>query len=372
MRVFTVAAGNAENLGGVLHRLLVIVDEVDDLAVIGRQLRHGLTQKLVTAVLLQAVSGSSALSATVVSMVSSSSASVRRRRAESALKRAIESNQVVTAERPSKRPACCHTSKNTSLSRSSARGSLPQPRAYRARRRDRGADREGVPRAGGGETRFDYSRPWAPRHPRTRTVADDPSTNRKRANCGAVQPGGRGRQGAGARSGCGRLYHKAVRHRGASRAHARSPASQLQVHGERPIFHAGDLSVDLVRRIVKVAGARNDTSMAQFRKRRPNHISEMPLERPSYVTRWRRTGWLGRPDSNLRISESEFVKSFEMAARLHTRLEGSYQARRWRRFVSASLARFACDDLYGAGGRGPAVVCEGSHGVTGSDSSYKE
>ena len=27
---------------------------------------------------------------------------------------------------------------------------------------------------------------------------------------------------------------------------------QLQVHGERPIFHAGDLSVDLVRRIVKV------------------------------------------------------------------------------------------------------------------------
>jgi two-component system, OmpR family, KDP operon response regulator KdpE len=28
---------------------------------------------------------------------------------------------------------------------------------------------------------------------------------------------------------------------------------QLQVHGERPIFHTGDLSVDLVRRIVKVA-----------------------------------------------------------------------------------------------------------------------
>jgi two-component system KDP operon response regulator KdpE len=27
---------------------------------------------------------------------------------------------------------------------------------------------------------------------------------------------------------------------------------QLQVHGERPLFHAGDLSVDLVRRIVKV------------------------------------------------------------------------------------------------------------------------
>jgi hypothetical protein len=71
-------------------------------------------------------------------------------------------------------------------------------------------------------------------------------------------------------------------------------------------------------------------------------------------------------------AETEFVKSFEMAARLHTRLEGSYQARKRRRFVSASIARFACDDLYGAGGRGPAVVCEGSHGVTGSDSSYKE
>lgn len=27
---------------------------------------------------------------------------------------------------------------------------------------------------------------------------------------------------------------------------------QLQVHGERPVFHAGELSVDLVRRIVKV------------------------------------------------------------------------------------------------------------------------
>jgi two-component system KDP operon response regulator KdpE len=29
---------------------------------------------------------------------------------------------------------------------------------------------------------------------------------------------------------------------------------QLQVHGERPVFHTGELSVDLVRRIVKVDG----------------------------------------------------------------------------------------------------------------------
>ncbi len=34
---------------------------------------------------------------------------------------------------------------------------------------------------------------------------------------------------------------------------------QLQVHGERPVFRSGDLSVDLVRRIVKVGGARRQT-----------------------------------------------------------------------------------------------------------------
>jgi hypothetical protein len=33
------------------------------------------------------------------------------------------------------------------------------------------------------------------------------------------------------------------------------------------------------------------------------------FERPSYVTRWRRTGWLGRRDSNLCILESEFAKT---------------------------------------------------------------
>ena len=31
---------------------------------------------------------------------------------------------------------------------------------------------------------------------------------------------------------------------------------QLQVHGERPVFRVGDLSVDLVRRIVKVGDRR--------------------------------------------------------------------------------------------------------------------
>ncbi len=47
---------------------------------------------------------------------------------------------------------------------------------------------------------------------------------------------------------------------------------------------------------------------------RPAHICETSrhravFERPSYVTRWRRTGWLGREDSNLCISESEFTQT---------------------------------------------------------------
>jgi hypothetical protein len=53
---------------------------------------------------------------------------------------------------------------------------------------------------------------------------------------------------------------------------------------------------------------RNGASIAKFRTRRPAHICETSryravLKRPSYVTRWRRTGWLGRQDSNLCISD---------------------------------------------------------------------
>jgi hypothetical protein len=45
-------------------------------------------------------------------------------------------------------------------------------------------------------------------------------------------------------------------------------------------------------------GGRNGDSIAEFRTRRPAHICESSryravFERPSYVTRWRRTGWLG-------------------------------------------------------------------------------
>jgi len=61
-------------------------------------------------------------------------------------------------------------------------------------------------------------------------------------------------------------------------------------------------------------GGRNGASIAKFRTRRPAHICETSryravFERSSYVTRWRRTGWLGREDSNICISESECAKT---------------------------------------------------------------
>jgi hypothetical protein len=37
------------------------------------------------------------------------------------------------------------------------------------------------------------------------------------------------------------------------------------------------------------------------------HAVPRDFERPSYVTRWRRTGWLGRRDSNLCISKSDLL-----------------------------------------------------------------
>jgi hypothetical protein len=53
-------------------------------------------------------------------------------------------------------------------------------------------------------------------------------------------------------------------------------------------------------------GGRNCAPLAKFRTRRPAHTCETSryragFERPSYVRRWRRTGWLGRQDSNLCI-----------------------------------------------------------------------
>src|SRR6185437_9521549 len=39
---------------------------------------------------------------------------------------------------------------------------------------------------------------------------------------------------------------------------------QLQVHGERPVFHSGDLSVDLVRRIVKIGDKEVNLSPKEY------------------------------------------------------------------------------------------------------------
>ena len=66
------------------------------------------------------------------------------------------------------------------------------------------------------------------------------------------EPGRRGRQGAGARSRRGRLCHKAVRHGGTAGAAAGGAAASVAGPGRAPVFRAGELSVDLVRRIVKV------------------------------------------------------------------------------------------------------------------------
>ncbi len=67
-------------------------------------------------------------------------------------------------------------------------------------------------------------------------------------------------------------------------------------------------------------GGRNGASIAKFRTRRLAHICETSrygpvFERPSYLTRLRRTGWLGRRDSNLCILESEFAKTLSPGGR---------------------------------------------------------
>ena len=59
-------------------------------------------------------------------------------------------------------------------------------------------------------------------------------------------------------------------------------------------------------------GGRNGASIAKFRTRRPAHICEISrygavFVRPSYLTRLRRTGWLGRRDSKLCISKSDLL-----------------------------------------------------------------
>ena len=70
-------------------------------------------------------------------------------------------------------------------------------------------------------------------------------------------------------------------------------------------------------------GGRNGASIAKFRTRRPAHICETSryravFERPSYVTRWRRTGWLGRRDSNLCILDCNSPKTPSQGVRIRT------------------------------------------------------
>ena len=57
-----------------------------------------------------------------------------------------------------------------------------------------------------------------------------------------------------------------------------------------------------------------EMTRAEFRTRRPRHISETPryravFERSSYVRRWRPTGWLGRQDSKLCILDRNYQNS---------------------------------------------------------------
>ena len=61
-------------------------------------------------------------------------------------------------------------------------------------------------------------------------------------------------------------------------------------------------------------------SIAKFRTRRPAHIRETSryravFERPSYVTRWRRTGWLGRRDFEPLNHKLQFAETLSPGAR---------------------------------------------------------
>jgi hypothetical protein len=82
----------------------------------------------------------------------------------------------------------------------------------------------------------------------------------------------------------------------------------LTLTGELRATFADIVSSPLPRRLSALMRRLN----AEFRTRRPAHISETSryravFERPSYVTRWRRTGWLGRRDSNLCISKTDLL-----------------------------------------------------------------
>jgi hypothetical protein len=118
------ALRNADDRAGLFHRLLVVIDEVDDLAMRRRQLGDAGAQDGAGIAAVQRSFRGVGLSA-ISSTSSWSMSSCRRwRSAVSALKRAIDNSQVETWERPSNWLAVRHTSRKTWLTRSSAIGGV--------------------------------------------------------------------------------------------------------------------------------------------------------------------------------------------------------------------------------------------------------
>ena len=117
----------------------------------------------------------------------------------------------------------------------------------------RGAERQDRAGASWPEARSRHPRSRPARHPGARTAAHDPrrATRACRSWCcraAATRPARSQALDLGADDYVTKPF-------GMDELLARMRAAlrhQLQVHGERPVFRAGDLSVDLVRRIVKV------------------------------------------------------------------------------------------------------------------------
>ena len=116
------------DLGDIFDGPMVIVDEIDDLAMLGREPGQALARLRSLVHLQHGLFRGGSLTARVSAIFSSSSTWWRRRRVDSALKRAIDMIQVNTAERPSKAPAWRHTSIKVSLTMSSAAVKLPTSR----------------------------------------------------------------------------------------------------------------------------------------------------------------------------------------------------------------------------------------------------
>src|SRR5215468_8492719 len=96
---------NANDLGCLCDRFLVVVYQIDDLPMFRRKSCEALSKHCTLILLLQRGCGIVRQSSIATAASSSNSASRRRLSAEMALKRAIASNHVDTVARPSNRPA---------------------------------------------------------------------------------------------------------------------------------------------------------------------------------------------------------------------------------------------------------------------------